>query len=193
MQRIQQQQQPTIAVADSSSSKANEKSGGGGGAGANKVATSTTSSSSFSTAKDNFVQASDMHSTDFDSNYNPQKSSSSTTSGAAAAATNNQNTNNNNNANTHSTSTLVSSAAATTNASSRLDKNDNTLNELKLARQDNEMLKKEVARLKVYINITYSHLSNNDHLSKINVFSQNWIQYCVLAAFIRIVIAKMCT
>lgn len=45
-------------------------------------------------------------------------------------------------------------AAANTTAapvSSRLDKNDNTLNELKLLRQENDNLKKEVARLKVWL------------------------------------------
>lgn len=52
---------------------------------------------------------------------------------------------NNTNSNTTSSSTTAS----------RLDKNDNTLNELKLLRNENDKLKKEIERLKVSKNILH--------------------------------------
>lgn len=104
--------------------------------------TSSSTTSNTSSSKDTYVNANDMSTAnDFDSTAVSIKPSSqytsnqkNTTTPAAAVAAN---TNNNNNSTTSST------------AASRLEKNDNTLNELKQLKQENDSLKKEVARLKV--------------------------------------------
>jgi hypothetical protein len=45
----------------------------------------------------------------------------------------------------------ISNTNSPNNSSSRPEKNDNTINELKLLKQENEMFKKEITRLKVSI------------------------------------------
>lgn len=132
-QRLQQQQQ-----SGGGESKQQQQQDTSKLSASSTASKSSVSSSSFSTAnKENFVQAT----ADFDSSSSHQQqqtyaqkasnvpaNSPATVAAAAAAAT--------------TTTTLGSGG------SSRLDKNDNAINELKWLKQENERLTREVARLK---------------------------------------------
>jgi hypothetical protein len=133
--------------------------------GADKIEKSSSMRTSTSKPNETYVQASDLHSNDFESTY------SSTSKQQAAAnqqlANANLNTNSNNSSASSATSVAASQSSAAVaaafstassnliSAASRLDKNDNTLNELKLLRQENDSLKKEINRLKV----NFSHFN----------------------------------
>lgn len=126
-QRVQQQVAQTQPVTAAAAESTTNKTSADSSLKSAKSAMSGVSTSSF--AKDNFMPAT----SDFDST-----TAHKTTAGTPAA------------------SAAISAAAGTgtpsaASVSSRLDKNDNTLNELKLLRQENDNLRKEVARLKVRI------------------------------------------
>lgn len=97
---------------------------------------SSVSSSSFSTAnKENFVQAT----ADFDSSSSHQQQQTYAQKASTVPA------------NSPATVAAAATTATTTlgsGGSSRLDKNDNAINELKWLKQENERLTREVARLK---------------------------------------------
>jgi len=87
-----------------------------------------------SNATDVYSTATESQSSDFDSTSN---------------IINNSSTKHNSNI----PSTITANVTATTAALTRQDKNDNLLNELKLTKEENDTLKKEIARLKVFIKI----------------------------------------
>lgn len=100
----------------------------------------TSSSSSSKQSSDVYSASGDTHANDFESmtslntnatNINPTPTTTASRSGASAAAT------------------AALKSSTTTSASGQSDsKNENTLNELKFYKQENEALKKEVNRLK---------------------------------------------
>lgn len=132
IQTQQQQQQQQTAPAENKSSNNNNNDA------AIKNAKSTSSVSSSSFSKDTYVAAA----SDFDSTHHVNTTSSNKSSAAGS------------NASSPVVSTVgsVSSSTSSTSVnpavSSRVDKHDNTLNELKMLRQECETLKRENIRLK---------------------------------------------